>query len=208
MHHLCQCDPCRCAEGTTGRSAPAGLPSLGGVHARRDSPHGRSALRLGPSRSCPYTPAVAEPPVGSHLVTPRRGYTHHGIYAGNGRVVHYAGLSRTIRGGPVEMVTLSVFAHGKPVHVACRSAQALAGQDILERARSRLGENNYHLIKNNCEHLAAWARYGESRSAQVEQWLAPAASAQNRLVSFLRHSLLSLKLSEHAERVAGFFPSG
>ena len=34
------------------------------------------------------------PPLGSHVVTSRRGYTHHGIFVGDGRVVHYAGLSR------------------------------------------------------------------------------------------------------------------
>jgi hypothetical protein len=32
-----------------------------------------------------------EPPIGAHIVTPRRGYTHHGIYAGEGRVVQYGG---------------------------------------------------------------------------------------------------------------------
>ena len=28
-------------------------------------------------------------------------------------------------------------------------------------------------------HFAAWAHYGESRSAQIEQWLGPAASAMH-----------------------------
>ena len=32
-------------------------------------------------------------PLGAHIVTPRRWYTHHGIYVGAGQVVHYAGLS-------------------------------------------------------------------------------------------------------------------
>ena len=43
-----------------------------------------------------------EPPMGAHLVTPRRRYCHHGIYVGDGKVVHYAGLSRSLRRGPVE----------------------------------------------------------------------------------------------------------
>jgi hypothetical protein len=34
-----------------------------------------------------------EPPLGSHLVTPRRGYLHHGIYVGARKVVHYSGLA-------------------------------------------------------------------------------------------------------------------
>jgi MFS family permease len=33
-----------------------------------------------------------EPPLGSHLITPRRGYLHHGFHVGSGNVVHHAGL--------------------------------------------------------------------------------------------------------------------
>jgi lecithin:retinol acyltransferase len=40
-----------------------------------------------------------EPPLGAHLVTPRRAYTHHGIYVGLGRVVQYGGLSRGLGRG-------------------------------------------------------------------------------------------------------------
>ena len=29
--------------------------------------------------------------VGDHLVTPRTGYTHHGLYMGNQQVIHYEG---------------------------------------------------------------------------------------------------------------------
>src|SRR6266853_3959358 len=32
-----------------------------------------------------------ELPIGAHVVTPRRGSTHHGIYVGRGRVVQYGG---------------------------------------------------------------------------------------------------------------------
>ena len=33
--------------------------------------------------------AGEEPPLGAHLVTRRVGFTHHGIYAGDGKVIHY-----------------------------------------------------------------------------------------------------------------------
>src|ERR1700746_783770 len=36
--------------------------------------------------------ADQEPLLGSHIVTPRFGYLHHGIYVGGGKIVHYAGL--------------------------------------------------------------------------------------------------------------------
>ena len=50
--------------------------------------------------------------VGSHLVTPRIGYFHHGIFVGNGTVVHYSGLSDGLNPGPVEAVTLTEFTNG------------------------------------------------------------------------------------------------
>jgi hypothetical protein len=50
------------------------------------------------------------PPWGAHIVSLRRGYTHHGIYVGNERVVQYGGLTRGLRRGPVEEVLLSVTA--------------------------------------------------------------------------------------------------
>lgn len=37
----------------------------------------------------------SEPPLGAHVVTPRRWYTHHAIYVGRGRVVQYRGWSRS-----------------------------------------------------------------------------------------------------------------
>lgn len=53
-----------------------------------------------------------EPPVGAHLVTRRHGYLHHGIYVGDGNVIHYAGWSRHLSGGAVEVVTLDGFRAG------------------------------------------------------------------------------------------------
>jgi hypothetical protein len=49
-------------------------------------------------------------PAGAHLVTERNGYAHHGIYAGNGRVIHYAGFCHALHAGPVEETTLEQFA--------------------------------------------------------------------------------------------------
>jgi hypothetical protein len=42
-----------------------------------------------------------------------------------------------------------------------------SGQDTVERARSRLGENKYNLVFNNCEHFAIWCKTGISESKQV-----------------------------------------
>lgn len=111
-----------------------------------------------------------EPPPGAHLTTRRRGYVHHGVYAGSGRVIHYAGYGRRFRRGPVEEVPLSAFAGGRGWHVQPRVAPAFAGSAAVERARSRLGEDRYSIWTNNCEHFVEWAIDGTPRSAQVDSW--------------------------------------
>jgi hypothetical protein len=42
---------------------------------------------------------------------------------------------------------------------------------VICRARSRLGEDRYHLLDNNCEHLVEWCLHGVARSFQVESAL-------------------------------------
>ncbi|QQC66408.1 lecithin retinol acyltransferase family protein [Paraburkholderia ginsengisoli] len=106
-------------------------------------------------------------PIGAHLVTQRRGYEHHGIYVGNGRVVHYAGFASSAQRGPVEEVELARFAAGQPLSIRSTPSARYAGDEAVRRARSRLGENRYRLLTNNCEHFCAWCLLGESRSEQV-----------------------------------------
>ena len=38
---------------------------------------------------------------GDHLVSPRPGFTHHGLYVGNNEVIHYAGYSSGEESGAV-----------------------------------------------------------------------------------------------------------
>ena len=112
--------------------------------------------------------AGEEPPLASHLVSPRALYSHHGIYAGNGRVIHYAGLAHGLRRGPVEVVSLEDFAHDRGIRVRHEATRFDHGE-VLERARSRLGERRYRVMTNNCEHFCAWALRGESHSKQVDR---------------------------------------
>jgi Lecithin retinol acyltransferase len=113
-----------------------------------------------------------ELPLASHVITPRRGYLHHGIYVGDGQVVHYAGLAHGLRREPVEEVSLSRFTRGHPVWVRCSGSSNFDCLEIIRRARSRVGEDCYRLLSNNCEHFCEWCLRGENRSYQVEAWLA------------------------------------
>jgi len=111
-----------------------------------------------------------EPPLGAHLVTRCAFYTHHGIYIGGGRVIHYAGLAHGLRRGPVEAISLESFARSRTIRIR-QEHQSFDPHEVMARARSRLGECNYRILTNNCEHLCAWALRGEFRSQQVERLL-------------------------------------
>ena len=130
-----------------------------------------------------------EPPIGAHIVTPRRGYTHHGIYAGEGRVVQYGGLSRGLRRGPVEEVSLSQFAQGREIRVRLDRSSHFDREEVICRARLRLGENRYHPLKNNCEHFCEWCVRGEPRSYQVDELTARCSGAWQRLLKLLYRAL-------------------
>jgi hypothetical protein len=76
-----------------------------------------------------------EPPLGSHLVTPRRGYLHHGIYVGARQVVHYAGFVYRLRRGPVEEVPFAHFACGQRVWVRSEAPSDFDVREVIRRAR-------------------------------------------------------------------------
>ena len=105
---------------------------------------------------------------GMHVVTPRRGYLHHGICVDRGRIVHYAGLKHGLHRGPVEEVPLHEFAAGRPVWVLESGPCAFDPSEVVRRARSRVGENTYRVFTNNCEHFCEWCLRGEGRSYQIE----------------------------------------
>lgn len=112
-----------------------------------------------------------EPAIGAHLITQRRGYEHHGIYVGRGKVIHYAGFANSAHRGPVEEIALEQFSDGNSIGMRQHPFAKYSGEEVVLRARSRLGENRYRLLTNNCEHFCAWCLLDESRSEQVHACL-------------------------------------
>ena len=106
-------------------------------------------------------------PLGSHLIVTHFGYTHHGIYAGRGRVIHYSGFAHIFKKHPIEITSMEKFSFGTPVKVQKYNQPKYSGRKVVRRMRSRMHENNYHLIINNCEHLCTWAITGVESSPQV-----------------------------------------
>jgi hypothetical protein len=103
---------------------------------------------------------------GDHIKVRRLGYTLHGVHVGDGNVIHYSGLAERLAGGPVEVVPKERFARGGRVQVLEHRVR-YDTERVVERALSRLGEDEYHFVFRNCEHFATWAVTGRERSTQV-----------------------------------------
>jgi len=135
----------------------------------------RSIIQIGYTKPAPAAgqrwsaELERESALGAHLTASRLGYAHHGIYVGSGKVVHYAGLSRSWHSGPIEEVMLTQFALGHPVCIVDHPESIYSAEAIVRRARSRVGEQAYHLLTNNCEHFCNWCISGLSRSVQIER---------------------------------------
>lgn len=147
----------------------------GGALDSGDAHNSRSCSILGDST---YRAKQRESPIGAHLVSSRHGYTHHGNYAGQGMVLHYAGLSRTSDSGAVAEVTMAQFSGGRTIGTMDYTDSNHSSGEIVGRARSRIGENRYHVLKNNCEHFCNWCISGRSSSPQVERSLTTLLLAQ------------------------------
>jgi hypothetical protein len=139
--------------------------------------------------------------LGSHVITPRCGFLHHGIYVGNGRVVHYAGSTHGLLSGPIEEISLYQFTGGRPIWANRDAPAHFCCDEVVRRARSRVGEDQYRLMSNNCEHFCEWCLRAEHRSYQVEAWLSIPRRALNaiiRLNSQFRN-YLSAEVTNHAK---------
>ena len=164
---------------------------------RREDRH-----RFGPKSSDLALDSEGEPPIGAHMVTRRRGYMHHGIYVGRGQVVQYGGLSRGLRRGPVEEVSLAQFADGWAIWVRRERSKGLDGYEVAGRARLRLGEDRYHLLTNNCEHFCEWCLRGEHRSYQVEELMARYRRVRQSLIEPFTFALFRLRRMSEVRHAA------
>ena len=112
---------------------------------------------------------------GDHLVSVRMGYTHHGIYIGAGEVIHYSGFGDSVS-GPVCRASIERFSGGMPTTVLPHPLAVHDSEARIARAYTRLGENSYNLVTNNCEHFVDWCIYGTKTSKQVNTVLSAVGS--------------------------------
>ena len=106
---------------------------------------------------------------GQHLFIKKAAgsYTHHGLGLGNGRVIHYSGLANDLSTvGVVEEIELEAFAQNNEILIKPHLDPAFNSEEAILRACLRLGEAQYHVLHNNCEHFVEWCISGKHFSNQ------------------------------------------
>ena len=119
-----------------------------------------------------------------HLEVPRQHglFNHHGIDLGDGTVAHY------LEGREILRSPLEEFSQGQPLQVINHAEASPVGV-TLRRAMGRLGEQDYNLLFNNCEHFATWCKTGRHRSGQVDSVLERARNWSGLMPSALMRGL-------------------
>ena len=105
---------------------------------------------------------------GDHIYVRRKGllYSHHGIYAGEGTVIHFKGTVQEKKDPVVIITDMDNFL--KSGNLRRRKYKyRLPPSETLKIAREHLSKKGYSLTFNNCEHFATYCVTGKKRSRQV-----------------------------------------
>lgn len=119
------------------------------------------------------------PVMGDHIRVKRMHgiYTHHGIYVSDNEVIHFTGTDDdSIMDSSKNRVIssdLNFFLKGGELEVKEYTDEEFqdlyAPNQIVAYARSCIGDGDYNVIFNNCEHFANVCTLGRFRSHQVER---------------------------------------
>ena len=136
--------------------------------------------------------SVDELTAGMHVVAHRIGYQHHGIYIGDGQVVAY------LLDTGVTVCSWSTFADGDKVTVYEHDDALYAAEEIVQRALDRVGEDDYNLVFNNCEHFANWCITGQAKSYQVREVAIEAAALAAVAALAFHHAQTAVRVGSAA----------
>lgn len=102
----------------------------------------------------------------------RSGYYHHGIYIGNGEIVHFDGSPNEQDAAAVRVrrTGMEEFLRGglPELRIYGRAERKLlrAPDEIVAAALSAVGRSGYDYRTNNCEHFSNECAFGEHYSRQ------------------------------------------
>ena len=107
---------------------------------------------------------------GDHIYVKRRRqfYSHHGIYAGNGQVLHFKGAVREKQDPTVIISDMATFLNNGNLQRRSYDRR-LPHAETVQLARAHLAQKGYSLVFNNCEHFATYCATGKKKSTQVHR---------------------------------------
>ncbi|MEX6586077.1 lecithin retinol acyltransferase family protein [Paraclostridium bifermentans] len=98
-------------------------------------------------------------------------YKHFGIYINEDCVIHYDGKidDKFLRKMCIRKTNMYRFLAGNENFKVCKFKNNFTEPcEVVQRANSRIGEQNFNIIFNNCEHFGHWCKTGVSKSNQVD----------------------------------------
>ncbi len=104
--------------------------------------------------------------LGDHIYVRRLVYSHHGIYMGDGTVIHYTGEEKEKKDPLIRETGIEDFL--KDGKLKRRSyKKRLQPSETFSLAKKHLSDNSYSLAFNNCEHFATYCATGKRKSRQL-----------------------------------------
>jgi len=111
-------------------------------------------------------------------------FNHHGIDLGDGTIAHF------LEGREIIRSSIEEFAKGSQFIVVSHKNSS-SKRITLTRAMSRIGEKNYNLLFNNCEHFANWCKTGYHKSPQIDMFFKESLKASDFISNLSPKSLYS-----------------
>ena len=106
---------------------------------------------------------------GDHIKTKIDSVFHHGVYVSNDEVIHFCSneqfsiLSNDLE---VKATTIAQFANGNRIEkVECKNR--FNSQKSINIARAKIGNSDYDIIFNNCEHFVNSCITGKKESYEM-----------------------------------------
>jgi len=82
----------------------------------------------------------------------KEGFWHYGIYTEIGTVID------RIKGIGIRERSYESFAENEAVYIERHTNPEISREDVVENARSRIGDSGYNAVFKNCEHFVNWCR--------------------------------------------------
>lgn len=108
---------------------------------------------------------------GDHIKVKLDSFYHHGIFVSDNEVIHFCSdgkfsiLSKNLE---IQSTSIEIFAQGKKIHVVDYTNRFIP-EKTVEIARQSIGNSDYDLSYNNCEHFVTRCITGTKQSKTIEK---------------------------------------